>query len=167
MSREPKKKPGDIQKARKRHLQQQARRDALSKLRQGEPINIWAHYDNGSTMVVVHPVETSAGDYVLCVVGKRLRVMYLYDFKENGNVLTDNYRRVVIPDKQIFGVVSRFLDFHWKCPDCNIVRKLSDKPELSDKFAALLRKVTYFTYDLTCRQCAMHCSVTIPNRVDE
>lgn len=167
MSKELKKKPGDMQKARRRHLQQQARRDALSKLRQEDTNTMWAHYNNGSSLVVVYAVEPSVDDYVLCLVNKRLKVMHFYFRQNNGICLTNNYHRVVIPSKQIFGVVSRFLDFHWKCPDCIVVRKLLDKPELVEEFTSHYGKKHNYVYDMSCRQCAMNCEIVLPNRVDE
>jgi len=165
MSKEPKKKPGDMQRARKRHLQQQARRDALTKLRKEGLNDIWAHYDNGSALVTVHAVESDIGDYVLAVVGKRLKVMYFSDYQENGIRVADDYQQAVIPSKQIFGVVSRFLDFHWKCPDCGTVRKLSNNPVLTNEDQYYRTK--YYTYDMTCQYCAISNCVMITNRVDE
>jgi hypothetical protein len=117
MSREPKKKPGEMAQKRVIHKQNQERRDALAKLRNGESIEIWAHYKLGSAKVTVQPYQPKTGDRVLCLFGRRLRVMYcanrrnhweLYDSDDPLNVKSDHSG--IVPASQLFGVVTDILE---------------------------------------------------------
>ncbi len=110
MSREPKKKPGDMAKARAKHLQNQARREALAKLRNGETVELWVHYNLGSAKVVVKPYRPRRGDNVLAVFSRRLRVMLANEKRGNHWMLSDLDRNGVVPSDQVFGVVTQILE---------------------------------------------------------
>jgi len=105
------KKPGDMAKARQRHLQNQERRDALAKLRNFEPIEIWAHYETGSAKVKVVPFmkdEPYSQDQVLCIFNRRLRVMTYVE--KDGCRVVDSCRYSIIPLSQIVGKVAEILE---------------------------------------------------------
>jgi hypothetical protein len=108
MSREPKKKPGDMAIARHRHLQDQERRDALAKLRNGEHVEVWALHEQGSARVKVAPYDPKEQDLVLCIYSRRLHVMTLVN--HDGWRVVDQLHNAIIPLKQVVGVVTEVLE---------------------------------------------------------
>lgn len=90
----------------------------IKKLRNGEEIELWAHYESGSARVKVRPfTEAETGkngpawqEVVLCVFSKRLRVMIFNDDERNGFKVSDTYRLGVIPKKRILGVVEKVFE---------------------------------------------------------
>jgi len=113
VSKEPKKPKGAMAEARKRHLNQQAASDALKRLREGLEVDVTAFgIDRKLATFHVRPIEHGEdpalwepfpGQLVLCVCGRRLRVMH-YVWKDGFNV-ADCRDVIRLPEEQIYGVV--------------------------------------------------------------
>lgn len=100
------KKPGEFKAARKQHLARQARSDALKRLREGFPVQVQALTENGARIVKVRPLtknEPLDQQPVLCVFGRKLRVMTFVD--KDGGLVLNNFHHAHIPLNQIHGVV--------------------------------------------------------------
>ena len=101
------KKPGEFKASRRRHLEAQARSDALKKLKLGEPTTVWALTEAGARHFEVRPLigdEPIDGQTVLCVYGHKLRVMLFIE--KDGLKVIDSNRCGHIRLKRVFGIVT-------------------------------------------------------------
>lgn len=109
MSKEPKTPKGAFKEARKRHLHRQSTTDALKRLREGFPTEVTAFGpDRRLGTFFARPLaedEPIPSQLVLCVCGKRLRVMHAV-WKDGFNV-ADHGGPVRLPEDQIYGIVDR------------------------------------------------------------
>ncbi len=107
MSREVKKKPGEFEVARLRHLSRQAAQDAISALKRGETVDVQALKDGKMVTVRVQPFsEGRPSDHssVLCLVNHQLWVKTF--FYKDGRTVHDSCGGLCIPESQIYGMVS-------------------------------------------------------------
>lgn len=109
-------KPGAAQSLRRKHVEQQARRDALAALRLGKTVNVYAIAADGGRVVAVRPMtetepdtlDVGAGGEVLCLFNQKLRVMtYVEPARRSANrhKVADQTRVLYLPRDRIYGVV--------------------------------------------------------------
>ncbi len=99
------KKPGQHAEARKRHLQRQARQDALNRLATGESVSIMAYTEDGYQQFTAGPVEPDEdlnGKTVLTLREGKIWAALWYE-KDGKEVHVSGGRHV--PAGKIFGVV--------------------------------------------------------------
>lgn len=99
---------GTAAQQRKRHLQRQARQDALNRLKVGETVSIMAYTDDGYKRFMVRPVDVScafdppSGSQVLVLLEGKVQVAHYAD--KDGQKVFGNGVYHVRSDK-LFGVV--------------------------------------------------------------